>query len=112
MENPKNLILKKLNLVSDILVAILLVSCISILFTVLINWTPLLYIDYLNLWFDFDNGYIIFTNIPVGMHIIPNIIFIALVWCFLDFETSRKIKSYLSSITFNKILQKVVHLFF
>ncbi len=112
MENPKNLILKKLNLISDIFVAILLVSCISILFTILIHWTPLLYIDYLNLWFDFDNGYIIFTNIPVGMHILPNIIFVVLVWCYLDFETSRKVKIYLATFSFSKFLQKVVHIFF
>ncbi len=112
MENPKNRILEKIDLIVDIFVALLLVVCVNILFTVLIHWTPLLYIDYLNLWLDYDNGYIVFTNIPVGMHIIPNIIFVALVWCFLDFETSRKIKSYLSSITLNKILQKVVHLFF
>ena len=112
METPRHHIFDKLDLVLDIFVAILMVICINIIFTILIQWTPLLYIDYLDLWLVYENGFFIFNNIPVGMHIIPNIIFVSLVWCLLDFETSRKVKSYLLSLSFNKILQKVVHLFF
>lgn len=116
METPKNPIHEKIEtIVSNLLIAIPMVICINLFFTVLIQWTPLLYLDYLDVNFNYINGYFILNNIQIGMHIIPNIFFVIILWYLLVLNIYRREESLWSMIfpkQINKFLQRVAHLFF
>lgn len=116
MENEKNENFEKLSFIFlNLLFAISMSFCIAMFYFYIINWTPLLEVDYSNLEFSFQKSVLFINDLQFGLPFYGNIIFIISLWLVLIYNVLKELKKPMHTIfplVKNKFLIKVTNLFF